>query len=95
MLGMISSKQVLIRSHAIHNDNTNMLIIRCTAGQLLKAVACLDTPVVVHFSKIVLPFNLKKLHIILAYFNGFPDICMSIIRRKPAFGVPTLLILMH
>ena len=75
---------MLIRSHAIHNDNTNILIIRCTAGQLLKTVACLDISVVVHFSKIVLPFNLKKLHIILAYFNGFPDICMRAISKKIA-----------
>ena len=51
---------MLIRSYAIHNDNTNMLIIRCTAGQLLKTVAYLDTSVVVHFSKIVLPLQSQE-----------------------------------
>ena len=37
-----------------------MLIIRCTAGQLLKTVACLDTSAVVRFSKIVLPLQSQE-----------------------------------
>ena len=49
-----------MRNYAINTDNNNMLVIRCTAGQLLETVACLDTSGVIHFTKILLPLQSQE-----------------------------------